>query len=80
MLDGVPELPGLFVVLVYDINPVHFFSLCYNAIEWVYKTWQVYDPKTEMVRDAHFLRFNVNDSYNHNRNLVELSDQLQNMY
>ena len=61
VLDGVPDLPGIFVLLVYDIKPVHFFSLCYNAIEWVYKTWQVYDAKTEMVRDAHFLRLNVDD-------------------
>ena len=80
MLDGVPNLPDIFVVLVNDINPVHFFSLCYNAIEWVYKTWQVYDPKTETVWEAHFLYLNVNDSYNHNRNSVDLSDQLQNVY
>ena len=38
VLDGVPNLPDIFVVLVNDINPVHFFSLYYNAIEWVYKT------------------------------------------
>ena len=33
-----------------------------------------------MVRDDHFLRLNVNDSYYHNMNLVGLSDQLQNVY
>ena len=38
VLDGVPNLPDIFVVLVNDINTVHFFSLCYNAIEWFYKT------------------------------------------
>ena len=80
VLDGVPNLPILFVVLVYDINTVHFILLCYNTFEWVYKTWQVYDPKTEVVWDVHFLRLNVNYSYNHNRNSVDLSDQLQNMY
>ena len=61
VLDGVPNLPDIFVVLVNDINPVHFFSLYYNAIEWVYKTSQLYDAKTEMVRDAHFLCLNVDD-------------------
>ena len=61
VLDGVPDLPVLFVVLFYDIKPVHFFSLCYNAIEWDYKTWQVYDAKTEMVQDSNFLRLNFND-------------------
>ena len=62
VLDGIPNLPDIFVVLVNVINPVHFFSLCYNAIEWFYKTWQVYYPKTEMVQDGHFLRSDVNDS------------------
>ena len=61
VIDGVPNLPRLFVVLVYYIKTVHFFSLWYNAIEWVYKIWQVYDAKTEMVRDAHFLCLNIDD-------------------
>ena len=54
--------------------------MCCNIIKWVHKTWQVYDLKAEMVRDAQFLRLNVNDSYNHNMNSVELSYQLQNVY
>ena len=32
-----------------------------------------------MVRDDPSWRFNVNDSYNHNMNLVGLIDQLQNL-
>ena len=33
-----------------------------------------------MVRDAHFLRLNVNNLYNQNMNSVDLSDQLHNVY
>ena len=33
-----------------------------------------------MVRGAHFLCLNVNDSYNYNNNMVDLSDQLRNVY
>ena len=32
------------------------------------------------VRDAHFLRLNVNDSYNYNMNSVDLSDKHKNVY
>ena len=80
MLDGDPNLPGLVAVLVYDTNPVHFLSMCCNSIKWFHKTRQVYDPKTQMVCDAHFLRLYVNDYYNYNMNLVYLSDQIRNVY
>ena len=40
----------------------------------------MYEPKTKMVRDANFLHLDVNDSYNYNMNLVDLSDQLWNVY
>ena len=50
--------------------------MCYNDIEWAHKTRHVYDPDTQMVRDAHFLSLNVNDYYNYNMNLVDPSDQL----
>ena len=33
VLDGVPDLPGLVSVLVYDTNPVHFLLVCYNTIK-----------------------------------------------
>ena len=45
-----------------------------------FKKWQVYEPETEMVHDAHLLRLNVNKSYNDNMNLVDLSDKLRNVY
>ena len=54
VLDGFPDLPGLGAMSVYDTNPVHFLFMCFNAIKWVQKTWQVYDPKTTLVRDAQF--------------------------
>ena len=41
--------------------------------------WQVYDPGTEMVHDVHFFCLNVNDSYNHKMNFVDLSDPLRNV-
>ena len=75
-LGGVPDLPVIVSVSVYDINPVHFLLMCCNDIEWVYKKCQVYVPKSDMVLDPHFLRLNVNDSYNQKMNLVDLSDQL----
>ena len=79
-LDGFPDLHGLVSMSIYETNPVHCLLMCCNTIKWVQKKRQVHDPKTKMVRDAHFLRLNVNDSYNHNPNSVDLSDQLQNMY
>ena len=54
VLDGVPNLPSIVAVSVYDTKPVHFLSICCDAIKWVHKTRQVYDPETQMVRDAHF--------------------------
>ena len=33
-----------------------------------------------MVRGAHLFCLNVNDSYNYNMHLVDLSDQLRNVY
>ena len=61
MIDVIPNLQGLVAVSVYDIKPVHFLLMCCNTIKWVQKTWQVYDPETKMVCDAHFWRLNVND-------------------
>ena len=80
VIDGVSNLTGFVAVLVYDTKRVHFLSECCNAIKRVHKTGQVYDPNTQIVCDAYFLRFNVNYSYNYNMNSVELSDQLQNVY
>ena len=54
--------------------------MCCNAIKWVQKKWQVCDPETQMVHDAHFLRLNINDSYYYKMNLVDLSDQLWSVY
>ena len=45
VFDGIPDLTGLVDVSVYDTKPVHFPSMCCNAIKWVQKTRQVYDPK-----------------------------------
>ena len=56
-LDGVPDLSGLVAVSVYDTNTVHFLVVCCNAVKWVQKTRQVYDPEKPMVRDAHFFSF-----------------------
>ena len=80
VIDGILELSVIVAVSVYDTKPVHFLLMCCNAIKWVQKIWQVYKPKTEMVRDAHFLRLNVNDSYNHTTDLVDLSDKIQNVH
>ena len=55
MIDGVPDLPSLVGVSVYETKPVNFISVYCNAIKWVQKTGQVYEPKTKMVRDAQFL-------------------------
>ena len=76
---GLPNLLGIFAVLD-DTKPVHFLLMYCNTIKWFHKKLQVYDPKTEMVIDAQFLCLNVNNSYNHNMNSVDLSDPLQNVY
>ena len=65
---------------VYDTKPVIFISIGCNAIKWVQKKRQVYDPKTKMVSDVHFLSLNVNDYYNYNMNSFDLSDQLHNVH
>ena len=44
-LDGIPDLPGLFSVSLYDMKPVHFLSICFDAMKWVHKTCQLYGPK-----------------------------------
>ena len=62
VLYGVPDLPGLVAMSIYDTNHVSFLLMCCNVIEWFQKEWQVYDRKTQMVRDAYFLRLDVNDS------------------
>ena len=80
VLYGVPILPGIFDVSVYDTKSVHFFFIFFKSIIWFQKTCQLYEHKTEMVCDAHFLWLNLNDSYNHNINLVDLSGQLPNVF
>ena len=80
VLDGVPNLPGLVSVSVYDTKPDHFLLMCYNTIKWVQKTRQVYDPKIDVVHGAHFFLLNINHLYNHNIDLIDLSDQLRNLY
>ena len=79
MIYGVPKLPFLVSVSVYDTNPVHYLLVCCNTLKYVQKTLQVYDLEIQMVHDAHFLRLDVNDSYNYKMNLVGFSDQLRNV-
>ena len=62
MLDGIPDLTGIVAVLVYETNNVHSLSINCNVIRWVNKKRKVYDPKTQMVQVAYFLRLNMNDS------------------
>ena len=53
MLDGVPDLPGIVAVSVYDTKPVNFLYCCVAMpLNGFIKKRQVYDPKTQMVRDA----------------------------
>ena len=79
VLYDFPNLPIFVAVSVYDTKPVHFLSMCCKAIKWVQKTRQVYEPETKMVCETHFLRLNVNDPYNYNTKLVELSNKLGNV-
>ena len=67
-------------MLVYDTNPVHFLLVSCNVVKWIQKTHQLYDPESEMVWDAHFLRLKVNNSYNQNMKSVDLNDQLCDVY
>ena len=45
LVYGIPDLPVFFAVLFYDTKLVYFLSMCFNAIIWVHKIQQVYDPK-----------------------------------
>ena len=80
VLYDFPNLPIFVAVSVYDTKTVHFLSMCCKSIKLVKETLQLDYPETQMVRDAHFLHLNVNDSYYHNMNSVEPSYQLQNVY
>ena len=62
VLDGVPDFPGLVSMSVYEKNILNILLIYCKAMKWVQKTRGVYDPKTEMVCDTHFLCLNVNDS------------------
>ena len=79
VVDDVHDTTVLVSVSVYNTKPFHFISMCCNTVKQVQKKRQVYGSESDMVRDAHFLLLNVNDSYNHNINSVDLSDQLQNV-
>ena len=35
VLDGIPDMPGLVDMSVYDTNLVHFISMCCNTIKWI---------------------------------------------
>ena len=80
MLDDFQNFPSFVDLSIYDKNHAHILSTYCITIKWVQKTWQVYDPDTKMVRDAHCLHWNVNYYYYYNINLVDLSDQLRNVY
>ena len=77
VFDGIHDLTSLFAVSFYDTKPVHFLLMIFNAVKWVQKIRQVYDPETQMVCDANFLHLNDNYSYSYNMNSFDLSDQLQ---
>ena len=80
VLDCISDLPGLVDVSVYCRKPVHCILVCFNTIKWFYKKRQVYNPKKQMVRDAQFLHFNMNYSYNYKMNSVGLRDYFWNLY
>ena len=74
VLDGVPDVTSIVAVFFCDTKHVHFLSIFCNAIKWIHKTRQVYDPETQMVRDGHLLHLNVNYSYYYNIYLVNISN------
>ena len=61
VIDGVPDLTGIFALSLYETKPIHFISILLNSIKGVQKTRQVNEPKSDMVRYAQFLFLDVND-------------------
>ena len=57
---GVPLLPFLVAVSVYDTNPVHFLLMTCMYIVWIMKTRMVFDQDTGSIHTMKFLRLNVN--------------------
>ena len=80
MLGGFPDLPIVVAMFFYDMYPVNFLSVCYNAIKWVHKIHKLYDPELYMIHDAPFLSLNANDLYNNNMESIGISDKLHNVY
>ena len=80
VLDSLSDLTGLFDMMIYDTKLVHFLFVCCNAIIWVHKTRQVYDPESDIVCGAHLLLLDVKSSENNNMNSFGLSDKFWNVY
>ena len=78
--EGVPLLPFLVAVSIYDTNPVHFLLMTYMSIVWITKTRMVFDQETGFIHPMNFLRLNFNDGYNKKMNDVDISNQLRNQY
>ena len=70
VLEGVPPLPFLVAVSVYDTKPVHFLSMTCMSIAWIMKTRMLFDRETGSTHPMNFLRLNVNDEYNHKMNIL----------
>jgi hypothetical protein len=72
--------PDLFAVSVYDTKPVHILSRAADCVEWIAKTWKVWDTAAQQRAIIKYLRLNVIEDYNHHMNLTNIADQLRGSY
>ena len=80
LLVGDPEVPDLVAILVYNTKPVNFMSMCCKTVQWVKKTFKVYDKKTNKSKNSTFLWLNINDLYNKEMGNVDIADQIRGAY
>ena len=70
MPEGVPLLPCLVAVSIYDTKPVHFLSMTCMSIVWIMKKRIIFDRETGYIHTMNFLCLNVNNEYKKKRMML----------
>ena len=79
-LKGNSKFNCLIAASIYNQKPVNFLTTGAGSIEWVEKERPVYNVESGKVEGMKFLCLNINDDYNNYMNLVDIADQLWEVY
>ena len=80
VLKVIVNMNNLVDFSVYDTKPLRFISLCCVTILWNTKKRSMFNPVAGSMRDMQILILNINDEYNKNMKIVDISDQVRNKY